>query len=344
LPAPEYGDADRYRAAVGPVEEILAGIYAQVLGLERVGAQDSFFDLGGDSLLAMRVIAAINTSLDAELPVRVLFEAPTVESLSQRLGTADSSVEVIPIEVLQQGDGVPLFCLPPGGGLAWPYRNLAPYVDCPIIGIQQDPQNAESRPDSVREMAKAYADSIQALQPEGPYNLVGWSFGGLVAHELAIELRRRECKVNRLIIMDADVSIRADGTDTTESDVLEVLMRVAGIDTPEHYRPLAYRQAEELLYRNEVTDFPLPSRQVVKLLAENSNINVLLGSQHVPGVFDGDMIIFSVRRDHGEGLLPNWRPHVTGDIAEHFVDCAHDDMLNPQVLKGYGERLAAYLL
>ena len=86
LPAPEYQDADRYRAPATAVEEILAGIYAQVLGLERVGVDDSFFDLGGDSLLAMRVIAAINTSLDTHLAVRTLFDAPSVRSLSQQLG------------------------------------------------------------------------------------------------------------------------------------------------------------------------------------------------------------------------------------------------------------------
>ena len=86
LPAPEYQDADRYRAPASAVEEILAGIYAQVLGLERVGVDDSFFDLGGDSLSAMRVIAAINTSLDAGLAVRTLFEAPTVAQLAPRIG------------------------------------------------------------------------------------------------------------------------------------------------------------------------------------------------------------------------------------------------------------------
>ena len=86
LPAPEYTDGDRYRAPANAVEEILAGIYAQVLGLDRVGVDDSFFDLGGDSLSAMRVIAAINTGLDAGLAVRAVFEAPTVAQLAPRIG------------------------------------------------------------------------------------------------------------------------------------------------------------------------------------------------------------------------------------------------------------------
>ncbi|HEY0226800.1 MAG TPA: amino acid adenylation domain-containing protein, partial [Mycobacterium sp.] len=86
LPAPEYDDADSYRAPAGAVEEILAGIYAQVLGLERVGVDDSFFDLGGDSLSAMRLMSAINSSLDTDLSVRTVFDAPTVAQLAPRIG------------------------------------------------------------------------------------------------------------------------------------------------------------------------------------------------------------------------------------------------------------------
>ena len=86
LPAPEYADGERYRAPASAIEEILVGIYAEVLGLEHVGTDDSFFDLGGDSLSAMRVIAAINAGLDADLSVRTLFDAPSIAQLAPRIG------------------------------------------------------------------------------------------------------------------------------------------------------------------------------------------------------------------------------------------------------------------
>ncbi len=95
LPAPEYRDGDRYRAPGTAVEEVLAGIYAQVLGVERVGVDDSFFELGGDSLSAMRVIAAVNAGLDADLSVRVLFEAPTVARLAPRISEDAGGLEPV---------------------------------------------------------------------------------------------------------------------------------------------------------------------------------------------------------------------------------------------------------
>ena len=106
LPTPDYHDADRYRAPVSPVEEILAGIFAHVLGVDRVGVDDSFFDLGGNSLSAMRLVAAINKSLDAGLAVRTLFDAPTVAQLAPRIGGETGGLE--PLVAVQRPAVVPL--------------------------------------------------------------------------------------------------------------------------------------------------------------------------------------------------------------------------------------------
>ena len=106
LPAPEYQDVDRYRAPATAVEEVLAGSYAQVLGLERVGVDDSFFDLGGDSLSAMRLITAVNTGLDASLSVRAVFEAPTVARLAIRIG--GDAVRLARLVAMERPTVVPL--------------------------------------------------------------------------------------------------------------------------------------------------------------------------------------------------------------------------------------------
>ena len=106
LPAPDYTDVG-YRAPVSAIEEILAGIYAQVLGLERVGVDDSFFDLGGDSLSAMRLIAAINSGLAAGLSVRAVFEAPTVAQLASRIGVGAGG-GLAPLVAVERPAVVPL--------------------------------------------------------------------------------------------------------------------------------------------------------------------------------------------------------------------------------------------
>ena len=93
LPAPDYFGS-QYQAPGSPIEELMAGIYADILDMERVGVDDSFFDLGGDSLSAMRLIAAINTTLDIDLPVRALFDAPTVRNLIHQLGAQATAMEL----------------------------------------------------------------------------------------------------------------------------------------------------------------------------------------------------------------------------------------------------------
>ena len=106
LPAPEFAETDSYRAPATPVEEILAGIYASVLGIDRVGVDDSFFDCGGDSLSAMRLIAAVNTGLNAHLSVRTLFEAPTVAQLAPHIGGADARLK--PLKPMERPSVIPL--------------------------------------------------------------------------------------------------------------------------------------------------------------------------------------------------------------------------------------------
>jgi amino acid adenylation domain-containing protein/non-ribosomal peptide synthase protein (TIGR01720 family) len=343
LPAPDYHDGDRYRAPANAIEEILVGIYAEVLGLERIGVDDSFFDLGGDSLLAMRLIAAINKSVDAHLAVRTLLHAPSVRGLSQQLASPDSAVQVVPVEVLNEGSGVPLCCVHEGTGISYPYRGLGNYLSCPIIGINQIPRTGEIEFRSIRDMAKNYADRLQSIYPDGPYNLLGWSFGGPVAHELAIELRRRGCDVPRLVLLDPVLSPTGTIGDHAEGEsrILEVLLRSGRIDVPEQSASLTYRRAEELIrQQGEVAEFILPPLEFFEFVVQNYEANQLYLLEHVPDVFDGDMIIFSAQSENEKDChLPNWRPYVAGDITVYPVDCRHDDMMTAESLRIYAQQL-----
>jgi thioesterase domain-containing protein len=323
------------------------------------------------------------------VPVRYLFDAPTigglvfdtpsVRSLSQQLGRPDSAVEVVPVEVLKEGTGVPLCCIHDGFGLSWPYRALGNYLDCPIIGINQIPQNGEAEPASIRSMAVSYADRLQAVYPDGPYNLLGWSFGGVVAHELAVELRRRGCVVQRLVLLDAALFAKlianrviarlsanrviARNLALAESEVLEYILRTNRIDIPVQLGRFTYRQAEELIRQREAVEFALPPPQLLEFMVQSVYANQLHFLDHVPDVFDGDMVIFSAaRRGHENdsglrlsrwrGLLTRmatrshlqiWRPYVAGDITEYPVDCTHYEMLTIRSLSVYGKRLKLLL-
>ncbi|AGC62824.1 non-ribosomal peptide synthetase [Mycobacterium liflandii 128FXT] len=341
LPAVQYGHTQRYRAPDTPAEQTLAAIYAQVLGLDRVSVDDSFFDLGGDSLSAMRVVSAINTTLNTDVAVRVLFDAPTVCALAQKLRAPESSVEIVPVEVLQDGCGLPLFCLPPGGGISWAYRNLSPYLDCPIVGLQQ----IHDGPESVRELASAYADAIQTHDPEGPYQLLGWSFGGVTAHQVAVELQQRGAVVVRLIALDP-ILIRDASTATvvSESDVLEAILQAVGVAAEQYCRPLTYSQAQTLIQQEVDAEFALPSRRLVQIMVANANTNLQLNAQHQPGIFAGRMVLFSAQPVRsGADLQQCWRQYVAGEVTEYPVNCTHEELLNPAALKTFGDLIRAAL-
>ena len=348
LPPPDYRRAGEYRAPGTPTEEVLAGIYARVLGVDRVGAEESFFDLGGNSLLAMRVVAAVQQSLDSQITVRTLFDAPSARSLSRQLGGPLNSVEVVPVEVLKHGDGTPLFCVHTAGGLSWPYRSLGSYLDCTIIGIQQVSRTDDADPGSIRGMAENYADTLQALHPSGPYHLLGWSFGGILVHELAVELRRRQCDVRRLIILDAVPVLASVETvrhePLSESGALKEILQSNGIDVEDQCGPITYWQAKELLRQQEEVEFALPSKPLLDIIVNNMRSNELYRSQHLPAVFDGDVTIFAATRSgDGSSLRQQWRPYIAGDITEYPVDCTHEEMLTSESLELFTPELRAAL-
>ncbi|MBV6697676.1 non-ribosomal peptide synthase/polyketide synthase [Kitasatospora aureofaciens] len=346
LPAPEYESAGTGRMPRTPQEQLLCGLFAEVLGREQVRIDDDFFALGGHSLLAARLVARVRETLGTKLGLRTLFEAPTVAGLAERLGVddLDDAFDVV-LPLRPKGRHAPLWCIHPGGGISWSYCGLMNHLgpEHPIYAIQaRSLGRPEPRPETIEEMAADYADEIRKVQPTGPYQLLGWSVGGLVAHAIATELQNRGERTSLLAILDAypvgDVAFDEPPV-PTERDVL-----VGILDCPEvlDEGPLSFDQVSEILQNRGSALASLTERHIRAVVDIMIN-NAQLALDFVPGRFDGDLLLFNSTIDR-EADSPDagvWQPYIAGRIESHDVTTRHDRMTQPGSLGQIGPVLAA---
>ncbi|MDY7095050.1 MAG: amino acid adenylation domain-containing protein [Acidobacteriota bacterium] len=188
---------DSFVAPRNPTELTLVRIFEDLFGYGPIGIRQSFFELGGHSLLALGLLARVRSALRVDLPLSTLLEASSVEALAQRVEQArgDRSQGEEPWSPLAaispQGTQRPVFCIHPGGGNVLCYVDLAYRLgdDQPLYGLEaRGREEGETPIESLTEMAETYLAAIRRVQPQGPYRLAGWSFGGLVAFEMARQL------------------------------------------------------------------------------------------------------------------------------------------------------------
>lgn len=187
------------------MERRIAAIWKGILNVESFSMVDSFFDLGGHSISAVRLISTINRQFNKEFPVSVLNEYNTVEALSSLIDNeADISFSSL-VELNRNGAREPFFCIHPISGHVMSYQDLAKHVtDRPFIGIQSPGiVGKDSELDSVEKMAAYYLTLIRQRQPVGPYFIGGWSFGGIVAYEIARRLEEVGEQVLCVVLIDS---------------------------------------------------------------------------------------------------------------------------------------------
>jgi thioesterase domain-containing protein/acyl carrier protein len=184
----------------------LARIWQELLGVDSIAPDQNYFDLGGDSSVAVHLFAQIEREFKVKLPLATLFEAPTIEELSRVLRRQAPSSGWSPLVAIQpEGSRPPLFCMHGAGGNILVYRDLARRLGSnqPFYGLQA-PGLDGSRPPltSIEDMAALYVKEIRNLQPHGPYFLGGYCMGGTVALEVAQQIRAQGERVALLALFD----------------------------------------------------------------------------------------------------------------------------------------------
>ncbi|QWA25676.1 alpha/beta fold hydrolase [Streptomyces sp. JCM17656] len=236
-----------------------------------------------------------------------------------------------------EGTRKPLFCLHPSMGLSWSYAALVPYLpaDLPVYGVQaRGLAGPEELPHSIEEMAADYADEIRTVQPEGPYHLLGWSFGGMIAQAIACRLEELGEEVALLALLDA-----------YPSSAGKSISRDRGVSREEQASTLMEQEIEVSAgvdARSNLGD------RVLSRMQEVLGNMARFAPGHTPRRFGGDVLLFIAAHDRPEELpaaeaRAGWDDFTGGTVESHEIPVDHYRMLHPGNLPPVGRVLTEKL-
>ncbi|MFI0712158.1 amino acid adenylation domain-containing protein [Streptomyces inhibens] len=373
LPDPGTAAGDVADGPRDAVEQVLVRLFAQVLETGPVGIHDDFFELGGTSLGATRLLSRIRAELGVRPSVRDLMNLRTAAALAASLHrgplpenrrtepgkeqtTADSKGRNTGSEGLQplltlraNGSRTPVFCVHPGGGMGWCYTGLLRHLpnDVPLYALQaRGLTGTEPVARSMDEMAGDYLDQIRRIQPTGPYRLIGWSFGGNAAHSMAVRLRTQGEEVALLAVLDADHGgARDHSMPRPPRHVLNIAFDGLGaFDAEPGDGPLDAHRIQQILqeHGSPLADFGTDVLDAIVAVTAN---DIRVSDAARPGHFDGDMLFFEATDRTGAptGLADVWRPHIGGRIERQAVAFDHMRLMTREALDVIGPVLARRL-
>ncbi|MET7771004.1 amino acid adenylation domain-containing protein [Nocardia sp. NPDC005366] len=358
LPEPVFSAAVGYRAPSTATEAVLCAAFADVLGAETVGVDDGFFELGGNSLLATKVVAYARAE-GIDLPVQMMFGEATPAALAAGIdGDVDPAAAmtaalapVLPIRPATGSARAPLFCVHPAIGLSWCYSGLLAHLapDRPVYGLQSPHVAGEEGFASIVEAAEHYVARIMSIQPAGPYHLLGWSLGGLIAHEVAVQLQEAGEQVALLSMMDS-YRLSDELLENAIPGVAEIIAEFGDDmreDGAELDPAMNLREAADLL-RSRPGPFASLTVDHLERLYEGYTNGTVMAHGFRPRTFDGDLVFFSAADDEINRADPArrataWESFVTGVIHDHPLPCRHAAMTTPESLGVIGPVLHRHL-
>jgi amino acid adenylation domain-containing protein len=349
-PAPPPESADASGAPRSPVEDLLCELFAEVLGRGPVGVHESFFELGGDSLLAIRLESRVHRVLGIKASLHTLFEAPTAAQLCAALmGAQHGAGALEPVLALRaSGSLPPLFCVHPSSGLAWSYAGLLRFVprNHPVYGLQADGlQAGATRPTSMDALIDTYAARIAALRPHGPYLLLGWSLGGRIAHRLAARLAAQGEPVPLLVVLDARPAGRSAADRHMPYDLLRTAFDGSAAFDAEVGTVLPQPERIRQILGGTSSARGSLSQRAIDAIIDTTTHHFRLGdASGEPERFDGDMFLITGTAQPGAtDMADDWRPYVTGHVDTRRVAFEHLRMMSPEALREIGPLLSRRL-
>ncbi len=210
LPEPTQDTSKVIVAPRNSLERQLVAIWEELLEHSPISITDNFFDLGGHSILAVRLMFRIQKLIGHQVPLAILFDGATVESLAKALQQQEHSQWSSLVPVQPKGTRRPFFCVHAHGGGAIAYYELAQHLhpEQPFYGLQAQGLDGQQEPHTnIPDMAAHYIEVLREIQPEGPYLIGGHSFGGLVAFEMAHQLQAQGHEIGLLAIIDTTAPV-----------------------------------------------------------------------------------------------------------------------------------------
>jgi enterobactin synthetase component F len=353
------------------LEYMLCKFFEELLGVGKISPTDNFFELGGDSLRAIKLALMIQEHTGWEISIANIFSSPTPRLLAENGG--NSSVDdglgtkIILRPSPNSSHFVPaLFCIHPAGGIAWCFAKLAKFLQspCEIVGIQAEGlRNPNAAAKSMGQIARDYAEVIISHQKNGPYRLLGWSVGGMIAHAVACKLQEQGHRVELLALMDSypsdlwaflsDIPLNPQ---EEESLALAALLYIAGISLPgsdsavgasiflSPIRQITNQEAIALLREH---DSPLSTldddvlRNLVKVVVNSRRI--VSSAKH--DMFDGDMLFFTAAHPRVETWLDHsaWQRYLAGTLTNIDIDCDHPSLARQGAMREIAAGIDTYL-
>ena len=364
LPTPDTSSLSLGTSFVSPRDTLelqLAKIWSDVLNVHPIGVQDNFFDLGGHSLLSVRLMAQIQQQLGKNLPLATLFQGATVEHLASFLRQQTDSLSWSPLVPIQPtGNRSPFFCIHPVGGNVLCYLDLARQLgsEQPFYGLQSPGLNGEQEPlTRIEDMAAHYIEALQTIQSQGPYQIGGWSLGGVVAFEMAQQLHSSGHEVAMLALIDSYAPIAI-----SRSEKIDEAMLVASLT-----RDLSGLFGKELLVSVDELQQLQPEEQLNHILEQAKMLNILppeIGLQqmrqllrvfkanlqamyrYIPQPYPGRITLFcaseqivEVTQDQTQG----WGELTTVGIETHKIPGDHYSIIREPQVQVLAKQLGTYL-